>query len=148
MDSRAQRSTRVPSSDLTNPQSCFGSDVKVTLWRLIEQPLAEWLEAYYDPLGKGSTVKRARAIRDIYDKAAPIPDAVMLPPSKKFLAEVRRIVTVVIQNNGGYTADGAVAFERGEVIKTVRSSDRSHNRVSALANVNPHSHIILVLPIG
>ena len=33
--------------------------------------------------------------------AAPLPDAVMTPPSATFLAEIRRIVTAAIEANGG-----------------------------------------------
>ncbi len=70
------------------------------LHRLVEQHLAEWREAY-SLRGSGSTFVRARSIRGIYDEAAPIPDAVMPPPSKKFLADVRRIVTDAIEGSGG-----------------------------------------------
>ncbi|MCY4239259.1 MAG: hypothetical protein OXC93_13090, partial [Rhodospirillaceae bacterium] len=68
--------------------------------RLVEQHLTEWREAY-DLRGNGSTFVRARTIRGIYDEAAPIPDAVMPPPSKRFLGKVRRIVTDAIDGSGG-----------------------------------------------
>ncbi len=51
--------------------------------------------------GTGSTFRRARTISGIYDQAAPVPDAVMPPPSKQFLAEVRRIVISSIEASGG-----------------------------------------------
>ena len=70
------------------------------LQRLVEQHLEEWRDAY-DLRGRGSTTVRARTIRGIYDEAAPIPDAVMPPPSKQFLAYVRRMVTVAIDGSGG-----------------------------------------------
>ena len=70
------------------------------LRRLVEQHLAEWREAY-DFRGTRSTFKRARKIHGIYDEAAPVPDAVMTPPSKQFLADVRRIVTGAIDESGG-----------------------------------------------
>ena len=73
---------------------------KLALHRLVEQHLAEWRQAY-DLSGKGSTFKRARTIRGIYDEAVPVPDIVMLPPSKQFLAEVRRIVISAIKASGG-----------------------------------------------
>ena len=73
---------------------------ELALRRLVVQSLAKWREAY-DFRGKGSTFQRARTIRDIYDEAAPAPDAVMQPLSKQFLAEVRRIVTVAIKDSGG-----------------------------------------------
>ena len=70
------------------------------LQRLVEQHLEEWREAYA-LRGTGSTFVRARTIRGIFDEAAPIPDAVMPPPSKQFLADVRRIVTDAIELSGG-----------------------------------------------
>lgn len=73
---------------------------ELALRRVVEQHLAEWRGAY-DLRGTGSTFQRARTIRGIYDEAAPIPDAVMPPPSKQFLAEVRRIVTTAIEASGG-----------------------------------------------
>ena len=68
--------------------------------RLLEDHLMEWREAY-DFRGRGSTNERAHKIRGIYDKAAPIPDAIMPPTSREFLREVRRIVTVAIEKSGG-----------------------------------------------
>ena len=68
--------------------------------RLIEQHLADWRKAY-DFRGRGSTFERAKTLRGIYDDAAPVLDAVMLPPSKQFLAEVRSIVAVAIEGSGG-----------------------------------------------
>ncbi len=73
---------------------------ELALKRVVEQHLADWRSAY-DLRGAGSTFQRARTIRGIYDEAAPIPDAVMPPPSKQFLAEVRRIVTSAIEASGG-----------------------------------------------
>ena len=70
------------------------------LQRIVEQHLTEWREAY-DLRGSGSTFVRARSIRGIYDEAAPMPDAVMPPSSKEFLANVRRIVTGSIEGSGG-----------------------------------------------
>lgn len=68
--------------------------------RLVKAHLEDWRTAY-DYRGTGSTFQRARAIRGIYDDAAPLPDAVMPPPSKEFLKEVRRIVTRAIEREGG-----------------------------------------------
>ena len=73
---------------------------KLALRRLVEWHLSEWREAY-DFRGRGSTFERVKTIRGIYDEAAPVPDAVMPPPSKQFLAEVRDIVTVAIEGSGG-----------------------------------------------
>ena len=73
---------------------------ELALRRLVEQRLSEWREAY-DLRGKGSTFERAKNVRDIYDEAAPVPDSVMPPPAKQFLAEVLRIVRVAIEDSGG-----------------------------------------------
>lgn len=73
--------------------------------RLVEDHLEVW-RAAYDYRGGGSTFKRARAIHGIYDEAAPLPDAVMPPPSKQFLDEVRRIVTGAIESSGGHVRLG------------------------------------------
>lgn len=73
---------------------------ELAMRRLIDEHLAEWRSAY-NYWGSGSTFQRARVIRGIYDEAAPLPDAVMPPPSKQFLAEVRRIVTDAIEGSGG-----------------------------------------------
>ena len=73
---------------------------KLALHRLVEQHLAEWREAYA-LRGTGSTFVRARTIRGIYGEAVPVPDAVMPPPSKQFLAAVRDIVTGAIEKSGG-----------------------------------------------
>ena len=81
---------------------------ELAMRRLVEEHLGEWRTAY-DLRGTGSTFKRARTIRGIYAEAAPLPDAVMPPPSKHFLAEVRRIVTSAIEASGGHVrlSDGA-----------------------------------------
>jgi len=73
---------------------------ELAMRRLVEGHLEEWRTAY-DYRGTGSTFQRARTIRGIYDEAAPLPDAVMPPPSKQFLTEVRRIVTGAIEASGG-----------------------------------------------
>jgi hypothetical protein len=69
--------------------------------RLVETHLAEWRVAYDEFRGPGSTRRRAHAIHGIYDAAAPLPDAVMTPPSAAFLGEIRRIVISAIKANGG-----------------------------------------------
>ena len=68
--------------------------------RIVERHLSEW-RAAYEFRGRGSTFERARAIRGIYDNAAPLLDAVMPPPSKQFLAEVRGIVVNAIKTGDG-----------------------------------------------
>jgi hypothetical protein len=81
---------------------------KLAMRRLVEEHLPAWRTAY-DYKGTGSTFQRARSIRGIYDEAAPLPDAVMPPPSKLFLAEVRRIVTAAIESSGGHVRLSDVA---------------------------------------
>ena len=73
---------------------------ELALQRLVERHLAQWREAY-DFRGRGSTFQRAGTIRGIYDEAAPVPDAVMPPPSKQFLEDVRRLVTAAVKDSGG-----------------------------------------------
>jgi predicted GTPase len=71
--------------------------------RLVEEHLMDWRAAYDGPgaRGTGSTLRRATTIQNIYDAAAPIPDAVMTTPSASFLAEIRRVVTSAIEASGG-----------------------------------------------
>jgi hypothetical protein len=68
--------------------------------RLVQDHLGQW-RAAYDFSGTGSTFRRARTIEGIYEDAAPLPDAVMPPPSKEFLMEVRRVITGAIEASGG-----------------------------------------------
>ena len=76
----------------------------LALKRMIEEHLAEWRIAYDSPqyLGAGSTFRRAKTIHGIYDTAAPLPDAVMPPPSKEFLSQIRRLVISAIEASGGH----------------------------------------------
>jgi hypothetical protein len=76
--------------------------------RLVQDHLGKW-RAAYDLSGGGSTFHRARAIEGIYGHAAPLPDAVMPPPSKEFLLEVRRLVVGAIQSSGGQVQLSAVS---------------------------------------
>lgn len=71
--------------------------------RLVQAHLSEWRKAFDGPeyRGPGSTYMRARTIRDIYEEAAPQPDAAMTMSSANFLREVRQIVTSAIEANGG-----------------------------------------------
>ena len=68
--------------------------------RLIQNHMGQWRTAY-DLTGGGSTFRRARTIEGIYTEAAPLPDAVMPPPTKEFLVEVRRLVVAAIRSSGG-----------------------------------------------
>lgn len=71
--------------------------------RLLREQLESWRTAYDAPeyRGKGSTFKRALKIEEIYEAAAPIPDAAMTQFSAVFLAKVRELVTAAIRENGG-----------------------------------------------
>lgn len=71
--------------------------------RLIEQQLSAWRAAYDNIRGTGSADKRAIAVAQIYDSAAPVPGAVMTAGSKEFLVEVRKIVIGAIEASGGAT---------------------------------------------
>jgi hypothetical protein len=71
--------------------------------RLVQEHLTDWRTAYDGPAsrGPGSSLRRANTIQNIYDAAAPLPDAVMTTPSVAFLAEIRRIVASAIEASGG-----------------------------------------------
>ena len=73
--------------------------------RLLKEHLEDWRTAY-NHRGRGSTTWRARDLRNIYDEAAPLPDAVMPPPSRKFLSEVRKIVIEAIKASEGQVQSG------------------------------------------
>jgi hypothetical protein len=73
---------------------------KMVVRRLIQSHLGQWRAAYEDSGGE-STSRRARTIEGIYTEAAPLPDAVMPPPAKEFLVEVRRLVVAAIRSSGG-----------------------------------------------
>jgi hypothetical protein len=68
--------------------------------RLIDRHIRDWTEAYgYS--GPGSTLVRARGIRDIYADAAPVPSAIINPQIRKFLDEVRSLAQNAITEGGG-----------------------------------------------
>ena len=59
--------------------------------RLFLEHVAEWVEAY-DRRGKGSTIERAKDIRNIYEDAAPIPgESSEEEPSNKLLDSIAEI---------------------------------------------------------
>ena len=101
------RWTREPAAEqerqaaIAGIQRVVSSEVhELALRRIVERHLSDW-RAANDLRGRGSTFVRASAIRGIYDDAAPLPDAIMPPPSKRFLAEVRHIVVKAIRTGGG-----------------------------------------------
>ncbi|WP_230189900.1 hypothetical protein [Sphingobium sp. CECT 9361] len=64
--------------------------------RLVQEQIETWRSAF-ELSGKGSTFERAQEIRDIYEDAAPIPNAVMTDVSAEFMAEIRRIVSEAVE---------------------------------------------------
>jgi hypothetical protein len=70
---------------------------KLGTHRMIQDQLGDWRRAF-ELKGKGSTLDRARELRDIYDEAAPVPSAIISDVSASFLAAVRRIVDVAVEN--------------------------------------------------
>jgi len=73
----------------------------LSMKRLVEAQLGDWRVAY-EYRGTGSADRRARVMRQIYEAAAPLPDAVMTSSSAAFLSEIRHIVSSAIESNGGY----------------------------------------------
>ena len=73
--------------------------------RLIVEHPDDWRRALSHS-GTGSSVRRAREMRTIYDAAAPSMSSVMDPEDRKFLDEVIRIVSDVVTAAGG-TLEGA-----------------------------------------
>lgn len=63
--------------------------------RLAQEQLQAWRSAF-ELKGKGSTFERAQEIRNIYEEAAPVPNAVMTDVSAEFMAEIRRIVSEAV----------------------------------------------------
>ena len=68
--------------------------------RVIKGHLKQWRGAWVYR-GAGSTFERARDIRHIYEKAAPVPSVTMTEPSVQFLKEVRGIVQGAVEDSGG-----------------------------------------------
>lgn len=68
--------------------------------RLIAEHLEDWRIAY-EYRGSGSAYKRSLSIRQIYEIAAPLPRSDMTKPSSEFMATIRGIVQVAIEDAGG-----------------------------------------------
>jgi hypothetical protein len=81
-------------------RSVSGALFELTRTRLIENNLTTWVDAY-GRSGPGSTRDRARAIRDIYEDAAPVPSVIIDSQVRKFLDEVRTRVHEAITSGGG-----------------------------------------------
>ncbi len=100
-DPRDEQEAETAISEIRRGVSAALLDVVAT--RLIEQHLSHWRTAYdgAEYRGQGSTYKRARMLRYIYDEAAPLPDTVMTKSATEFLAEIRQIVETSIRQGGG-----------------------------------------------
>ena len=73
---------------------------EISLERIITQHLTAWRGAY-DLKGKGSTLNRASALLQIYEKAAPLPDTVMTEQASLFILEIRKLIESGIKSSGG-----------------------------------------------
>lgn len=73
---------------------------RISLARLIDEHLQEWVTAY-SYSGTGSTFVRARDIRNIYEEAAPILGKVVDPGTREFLDSLRQLVGEAIAEGGG-----------------------------------------------
>jgi hypothetical protein len=100
-----------PSSDEAAEQATNAIRQKVsaalhslTEERIARESLAHWVTAhrYY---GQGSTAKRAREIKLIYDTAAPELGPVMNKTSQEFLLQIRYLVYEAIEQAGGTVLD-------------------------------------------
>jgi len=66
--------------------------------RLVQDQQDAW-RAAFELKGKGSTLERAQEIRDIYEEAAPVPNAAMTQVSAAFMADIKRTVTEAVSRN-------------------------------------------------
>ena len=80
-------------------QSVFESLHELAENRLIEVQSIDWQIAFGFS-GTGSSIERARQIKQVYDKAAPSISSVMDISVQEFLDEVKEIVVKAIQDNG------------------------------------------------
>lgn len=71
------------------------------LRRVIADRYQDWSDAFTQHSGTGSTRRRARAVDDIYDVAAPIPGETPDPYGNDFLKDVRVLVRDAIAAANG-----------------------------------------------
>lgn len=71
------------------------------LRRVISQRYQDWAAAFSSHSGSGSTRRRARAIDELYDVAAPIPGEAADAYGNEFLREVRALVRDAVRAAGG-----------------------------------------------
>lgn len=74
---------------------------RFTMRRVIAERFPDWSDAYAGHSGTGSTRRRARAIEDIYQTAAPVPGESPDRHGNQFLIEIRELVREAIQAAGG-----------------------------------------------
>jgi hypothetical protein len=91
----------------------------LTLRRLIDTHIAEWVTAYAYA-GRGSTFTRAQEIRDIFEEAAPIPGVVLEMRTKDFLDDVRGLVHAAIERGGGKVLYGRLEVKDARREQAVR----------------------------
>lgn len=87
-------------------QAVSGVLHEFTTQRVIQEHMADWVRAY-DRTGRGSTLDRARDIREIYEDAAPVPGVIMTEHTQQFLERVREMVYEAILAGGGKIAGRA-----------------------------------------
>lgn len=75
------------------------------LRRVISQRYQDWAAAFANHSGSGSTRKRARAIDELYDVAAPVPGEAADDYGNEFLREVRILVRDAVRAAGGRMLD-------------------------------------------
>jgi hypothetical protein len=68
--------------------------------RLVRDRMMDWAKAF-ELSGPGSTVPRARRVRDIYDSAAPVPNEAPTADAHRFLVEMRALVARAVESAGG-----------------------------------------------
>lgn len=86
-------------------RSVSGALYELARSRLVEDNLTTWVDAY-GRSGRGSTRDRARAIRDIYEDAAPVPGVIINAQVREFLDELRTRMHEAIASGGGEISVG------------------------------------------
>jgi predicted GTPase len=68
---------------------------------LLRNKEKDWIEAYTNYSGRGSSELRARKIRDIYDSSVPIPQEIPSVDANKFLSDIRLLIEKGVEAGGG-----------------------------------------------
>lgn len=74
--------------------------------RVLMQRIRDWVGAFEQHSGPGSTRYRARHVESIYDLATPIPTGVPEPAANELLTEIRALVREAIKKGGGELVSG------------------------------------------